>query len=252
MTTSSEQRQILVIGGGPAAHRFAEAIASREPAGTHLTVLTEETHLPYDRVALSKALTDPGVDLTLGDAALWEQEHLTLHTGARAVSLDSAARRVRTEDGREFGYDELVLATGSNAATLPIPGAELTHVYRTLEDVWGIAEQVRTLAENLGRTPVVATIGGGLLGLEAAAGVQALGAKALIIDGGHWLMGTQLDQGAGQALGRLVAEKDLTVHGGVYPEKILSRERPGHRRAHGRRQGHRCGHGDRVHRCPSA
>ncbi len=222
MNTSSEQRHILVIGGGPAAHRFAEAMATRRPAGTRLTVLTEEAHLPYDRVALSKALTDPGVDLTLGEAELWEQEHLTLETGARAVALDSAARVVRTEDGREFGYDELVLATGSNAATLPIPGAELTHVYRTLEDVRGIAKQVRTLAATLGRTPVVATIGGGLLGLEAAAGVQALGAQALIIDGGHWLMGTQLDQGAGQALGRLIAQKDLTVHGGVYPEKILS------------------------------
>ncbi len=224
MNTSSEQRHILVIGGGPAAHRFADAMASREPAGTTLTVLCEEAHRPYDRVALSKALTEPGVDLTLGDAELWEQEHLTLETGAKAVFLDSAARLVRTADGREFGYDELVLATGSNAATLPIPGAELTHVYRTLEDVRGIAQQVKSLAGSLGRAPVVATIGGGLLGLEAAAGVQALGAQALIIDGGGWLMGTQLDQGAGQALGRLVAQKNLRVHGGVFPQQILSED----------------------------
>ena len=224
MNTSSQQRNILVIGGGPAAHRFVEAMASAQPEGTRLTVLTEERHLPYDRVALSKALTDPGVDLTLGDAQMWELGHLTLETGAKAVALDSVNRTVRTEDGRIFNYDELVLATGSNAATLPIPGAELTHVYRTLEDVRGIANQVQLLAEKLGRAPVVATIGGGLLGLEAAAGVQALGARALIIDGGQWLMGTQLDQGAGQALGRLIAQKDLQVHGGVFPEKILSEQ----------------------------
>ncbi|MCW4465516.1 nitrite reductase large subunit NirB [Glutamicibacter sp. MNS18] len=222
MEHSHGPRQIVVVGGGPAAHRFTEALAGREPDDLHITVLTEEPHLPYDRVALSQALTSPGVDLTLGDKALWEEEHVTLVTGAKVTDLDSLGHTVTTADGRSFGYDELVLATGSNAATLPIPGAEHTHVYRTLEDVWGIAESVKTLAATLGRAPRVATIGGGLLGLEAAAGAQALGAEAVIIDGGNWLMGTQLDEGAGQALGRLIAQKGFTVHGGVFPKEIVT------------------------------
>ncbi|PRA00351.1 nitrite reductase (NAD(P)H) [Arthrobacter sp. MYb224] len=222
MGTAHGSRRIVVVGGGPAAHRFTQAISNREPSDLHITVLTEETHIPYDRVALSQALTNPGVDLTLGEVELWERAHVTLETGAAVTELDSIKQTVRTADGRSFEYDQLVLATGSNAATLPIPGAEHTHVYRTLEDVWAIAEQVRELTESLGRAPVVATIGGGLLGLEAAAGAQALGAEAVVIDGGKWLMGTQLDEGAGQAMGRLIADTGFTVHGGVFPKEILA------------------------------
>jgi len=235
-TTTTEStdgvRRIVVVGGGPAAHRFTEAIAARGLEGTRVTVLTEETHLPYDRVALSKALTEPGVDLTLA-GGLWDDGAVTLVTGARAVDLDIAAREVVTEDGRRFAYDELVLATGSNAATLPIPGNEHTHVYRTLEDVWAINAQVAELGARLGRPVNAVTIGGGLLGLEAAAGLQSLGANPIVIDGGKWLMGTQLDEGAGQAMGRLIAAKGLEVHGGVYPKAVLTEEHNGEARVVG-------------------
>ncbi|MFC5128945.1 nitrite reductase large subunit NirB [Paeniglutamicibacter kerguelensis] len=233
MSAVNGSRRIVVVGGGPAAHRFTEAMAGREPSNVHITVLTEEVHLPYDRVALSQALTNPGVDLTLGDAGLWERENVALETHAAAIGIDSISRRVTTADGRSFEYDELVLATGSNAATLPIPGAGHTHVYRTLEDVWAIAASVCELAERLGRAPVVATIGGGLLGLEAAAGAQALGADAVVIDGGKWLMGTQLDEGAGQAMGRLIADTGFTVHGGVYPQEIITGTEAGQVRVEG-------------------
>ena len=224
--SSPAARRIVVVGGGPAAHRFTEAMCARGTAGLAITVLTEETHLPYDRVALSRALTETGVDLTLGDRELWNNDAVTLVTGARAVDLDLAAREVITADGGRFGYDELVLATGSNAARLPIPGNEHTHVYRTLEDVWEINRQVAELGERLGRPVNAVTIGGGLLGLEAAAGLQSLGANPVVIDGGPWLMGTQLDEGAGQAMGRLIAEKGLEVHGGVYPAAVLTEEGP--------------------------
>ncbi|GAA3691769.1 nitrite reductase large subunit NirB [Arthrobacter ginkgonis] len=223
-TAPAGVRRIVVVGGGPAAHRFTEAVAARGLDGMHVTVLTEEAHVPYDRVALSKALTQMDVDLTLGDPALWQNPAVELVTGARAVDLDLPAREVLTADGRRFGYDELVLATGSNAATLPIPGNEHTHVYRYLEDVWGINSEVARLTEKLGRTINAVTIGGGLLGLEAAAGVQSLGANPVVIDGGKWLMGTQLDEGAGQAMGRLIAEKGLEVHGGVFPSAVLTEE----------------------------
>ncbi|MFB0833836.1 nitrite reductase large subunit NirB [Arthrobacter halodurans] len=222
----SGPRRIVVIGGGPAAHRFTEAMAARGLAGSRVTVLTEEAHVPYDRVALSRALTETDVDLTLG-GGVWGHDAVTLVTGARAVDLDLDAREVLTADGGRHPYDELVIATGSNAATLPLPGHEHTSVYRTLEDVWSINRQVAELRATLGREVNAVTIGGGLLGLEAAAGLQALGARPIVIDGGKWLMGTQLDEGAGQAMGRLVAGKGLEVHGGVYPAAVLTGERDG-------------------------
>lgn len=215
-------RRVVVAGGGPAAHRFVEAMHARGLAGWQITVLTEEAHLPYDRVALSKALTDTGVDLTLGEPSLWDHGALTLRTGERATGIDTAAKTVQTAAGTVYPYDELVVATGSDAARLPIPGAEHTHVYRTLEDVRAINAEIADLTAALGRTVNAVTIGGGLLGLEAAAGTAQLGANPVVINGSPWLMNTQLDEGAGQALGRLIEAKGFTVHCGVFPAEVLS------------------------------
>ncbi|WP_406633216.1 nitrite reductase large subunit NirB [Pseudarthrobacter quantipunctorum] len=222
-TSSSETpRRIVVAGGGPAAHRFADAMHARGLDGWHVTVLTEEVHLPYDRVALSKALTDKDVDLTLGTASMWDHPSLELKTGERVIRINAEAKTVETAAGNTFEYDELVVATGSNAARLPIPGAEHTHVYRTLEDVWAINQAIAGLKEKLGRKVNAVTIGGGLLGLESAAGTEQLGANPIVIDGSQWLMATQLDEGAGQAMGRLIKAKGFEVHGGVFPSEVLS------------------------------
>ncbi|WP_142061873.1 nitrite reductase large subunit NirB [Pseudarthrobacter sp. B4EP4b] len=222
-TSSTETpRRIVVAGGGPAAHRFADAMHARGLDGWHVTVLTEEAHLPYDRVALSKALTEKDVDLTLGTASMWDHPSLELKTGERVVKINAEAKTVETAAGNVVEYDELVVATGSNAARLPIPGAEHTHVYRTLEDVWAINEAITGLREKLGRKVNAVTIGGGLLGLESAAGTEQLGANPIVIDGSQWLMATQLDEGAGQAMGRLIKSKGFEVHGGVFPSEVLS------------------------------
>lgn len=216
-------RRVVVIGGGPAAHRFAEAMHARGLTNWHLTVLTEEVHAPYDRVALSRALTEVDTDLSLGDPSLWKHDAVTLVPGARAVRVDPATQTVHAlADGEAtlYPYDELVLATGSDATRLSIPGAEHTHVYRTLDDVWTLNAEVARLSKKLGRRVNTAVIGGGLLGLEAAAGLIKLGAASVVINGGKWLMNAQLDEGAGQALGRLVAAKGMNATAGVYPAEI--------------------------------
>ena len=222
-TSSTETpRRIVVAGGGPAAHRFADAMQARGLDGWHVTVLTEEAHLPYDRVALSKALTDTGVDLTLGTASMWDHGSLDLKTGERVVGINAAAKTVETAAGNAYEYDELVVATGSDAVRLPIPGAQHAHVYRTLEDVWAINKAITELTGKLGRKINAVTIGGGLLGLESAAGTEQLGATPVVINGAPWLMNTQLDEGAGQALGRLIEAKGFEVHGGVFPSEIVT------------------------------
>lgn len=221
-SSTPSPRRIVVVGGGPAAHRFADAMYNRGLEGWQLTVLTEEAHLPYDRVALSKALTETDVDLTLGEASMWDHEALELKMGERAVRIDSAARTVLTAAGNTYEYDELVVASGSDAARLPIPGAEYTHVYRTLEDVRAINKAIAGLSLKLGRKVNAVTIGGGLLGLESAAGTEQLGANPIVVNGSSWLMGTQLDEGAGQALGRLIEAKGFEVHTGVFPSEVLA------------------------------
>jgi nitrite reductase (NADH) large subunit len=213
-------REIVVIGGGPAAHRFVDAVRSRDAAGSiHVTVLTEEPHLPYDRVALSKRL-DGLTDLTLEPRSVWDSAHVTLRTGERGASIDRDARTVVTARGEVLRYDELILATGSSATVPDIPGAELARVYRTIDDVDFATNEVARLANALGRPARVLVAGGGLLGLEAAGGLQRLGAETAVVHSGPWLMSAQLDEGAGQALGRLITAQGIGLHLGTRPRQL--------------------------------
>jgi nitrite reductase (NADH) large subunit len=216
-------RRVVVIGGGPAAHRFAEAMHARAGAdpGTapQVTVIGDEVHLPYDRVALSRRLVD-SEDLTLGDPAMWDSTSVLYRGGSAVTALDTAAKAVTLADGSQVGYDDLVFATGSAASVPPIAGADLGVVYRTIEDVDYLVARVAELREALGRSPRVVVVGGGLLGLEAAGGLQRLGGEATIVHSGRWLMSAQLDEGAGQALGRLIQAQGVALALGNRPTEI--------------------------------
>jgi nitrite reductase (NADH) large subunit len=224
------QRTVVVIGAGPAAHRLGDAIAARDDAATlRLIVLGEEPHLPYDRVALSRRLRDAdesgnAEDLTLQPRAIWDSEHIQLRTGERAVAIDPQASTVTTSTGEVLHYDDAVLATGSSAPVPEIPGSEHARVYRTIDDVDGLVADLARMRARLGRAPRVVVAGGGLLGLEAAGGLQRLGADVGVVHSGSWLMSAQLDEGAGQALGRLIAAQGIALHLGTRPREIIARD----------------------------
>jgi nitrite reductase (NADH) large subunit len=215
---------VVVIGGGPAAHRLVDALQSRAgEADIRITVLADERHLPYDRVSLSKRLgshPDSPTDLSLQPRSVWDGSRVTLRTAERAVRIDRRSRLVHTDRGEQVRYDELVLATGSTAPIPDIPGAEYARAYRTIDDVDYLTATVRTLAVTLGRAPRVVVAGGGLLGLEAAGALQRLGAETTVVHSGPWLMSAQLDEGAGQALGRLIAAEGIELHLGTRPQAI--------------------------------
>ncbi|NQX04594.1 nitrite reductase large subunit [Rathayibacter sp. VKM Ac-2856] len=218
--TPTGPRRVLVVGAGPAAHRLVDALVARAGStALEITVFGEEVHHPYDRVALSKRL-EGAVDLTLGDGALWESA--TLVTSSRVVALDPEHCRVQLADGRWFEGDEIVLATGSSATVPPIEGAEHGRVYRTLEDVDGLVADLAAFRARRGRPASVVVVGGGLLGLEAAGGAHRLGARTALIHSGRWLMSAQLDEGAGQALGRIIAAQGVTLHLGTRPTAVLT------------------------------
>ena len=220
---NNERRQVVIIGGGPAAHRVVDALSSRlaEHGGRlRITVVSEEQHLPYDRVQLSKRLSGP-VDLTLGSSALWEAEHVELLAGNAAAAIDGARRTITLADGTVLAYDELVLATGSTALVPPVGNSRTGRVYRTIADVDGLVAEVTQLQERLHRAPQVIVVGGGLLGLEAAGGMPALGAAVTVLHRHPWLMNAQLDEGAGRALGRLVSAGGIRLELGVTLTGIL-------------------------------
>ncbi|HEV7184195.1 MAG TPA: nitrite reductase large subunit NirB [Leifsonia sp.] len=219
---------VIVVGGGPAAHRLVESLVSRAAgeARRTITVFGEEPRLPYDRVALSSRLlgsiAGEEVDLTLGDGSLWNETGVTYQPGTRVVAIDPVTRSVRLDTGEVQTYGDLVLATGSAATVPPIPGAAAGRVYRTVDDVDALTAEVEDLAEKHGRTVNVAVVGGGLLGLEAAGAAKSLGASATIVHSGRWLMSAQLDEGAGQALGRIISAQGIALKLGNRPSEVIT------------------------------
>jgi nitrite reductase (NADH) large subunit len=192
--------RVLVIGAGPAGTRCATRLAARVP-GAEVTLLGAEAALPYDRVRLSQLLTGesdiPG--LITHDLAALAAAGVRFHPGTAVAAIDRAARAVRTARGEVLAYDRLVLALGSSALRLPLPGGDLPGVlaYRDLDDVRAMLR----LAAPGGRAVV---IGGGLLGLEAAVGLAARGQRVTVVHALDWPMERQLDRVAGGLLaGRL-------------------------------------------------
>ena len=185
---------ILVVGGGIAGQAVVEAIREHD-ALTPVTLVCAEPRLPYDRVALSTLLAT-GEELGSLRPASWYEDHrVDVHLGARVAALDLDGGVAALADGRTLEFDRVVLCTGSDALVPPIPGADLpgVHVFRGPEDCAAIAAG----AAHAGRAMV---IGGGLLGLEAARGVSALGCAVTVVHLVDRLMERQLDAGAAALL----------------------------------------------------
>jgi nitrite reductase (NADH) large subunit len=205
------------------AHRLVEALRDRDADGAWAVDLyCEEPRAPYDRVALTSYFSgNTPEDLLLGDPALVEDPLVTVHLGTAVSAIDTEARTI-TVDGRDEGYDALVLATGSSAFVPPVAGADLpgAFVYRTIEDVQALEAWV-----NDAGTPMNGVVvGGGLLGLEAAGALHGLGVTTTVVEFAERLMPLQVDEGGGAALRRVIeglgvevrtATATAALHGGV-------------------------------------
>ncbi len=218
----------LVIGGGMVAHRFVEALRSRDDGDEwRVTVLAEEPRPPYDRVALTSYFENRDPDLlNLGEEHLWKDPQVRLRKSAKVVSIDPAAHTVTTENGMPHAYDALVLATGSYAFKPPVPGGDLPgcFVYRTIDDVAALRGYVEKLQKrHPDRTVRGAVIGGGLLGLEAAGALRKLGAASTVVEFAPRLMPLQVDDGGGEALRRLIEDTGVDVRVGTATSAIKGR-----------------------------
>jgi nitrite reductase (NADH) large subunit len=137
-------RDVVIVGGGPAAHRLADSLHARDTDRTlRVTVVGEELHRPYDRVALSTRLADAAADLTLQPTSMWDDGHIRLVTGERVTAIDRGAHTATTSGGLVLRWDELVLATGSSAPVPELPGSEHARVYRTIDDVDALVAETR-------------------------------------------------------------------------------------------------------------
>eukprot|EP01025_Chloroclados_australasicus_P067940 TRINITY_DN9425_c0_g1_i1.p1 TRINITY_DN9425_c0_g1~~TRINITY_DN9425_c0_g1_i1.p1 ORF type:complete len:193 (+),score=22.07 TRINITY_DN9425_c0_g1_i1:156-734(+) len=148
----SERLSIVVVGNGPVGWKLCELLSNQpESRRPSITVFGEEPRPAYDRVHLSSYFDHRDSEkLTLASREWYADREITLLTGDPIVEVDTRIRRVRTLSGQIAFYDKLVLATGSRPFVPPIPGVEKVgvHVYRTVPDLEGIAEDIDRLRGN--------------------------------------------------------------------------------------------------------
>jgi nitrite reductase (NADH) large subunit len=200
--------RVVIVGSGPAGVRVAERVA---PVHS-VTLFGEELGVPYNRVALSQVLAG---DAAEDDIATPASVHARHRPERRVVEIDRAHRRVMTDQGDVVAYDRLVLATGADAVRLPLPGADQPHVvlYRTRRDV----AQMLAAAEKGGEAVV---IGGGLLGLEAAAGLARRGMGVTVLHAVDRVMERQLDHAGAALLQRRLRDQSIEVETEARTEEI--------------------------------
>lgn len=211
-----KRKNLVVIGNGMAGVRAVEEILARRGADQfNITILGEEPYGNYNRILLSNVLngSQQESEIFLNPLEWYAENGITLHAGVLAESILRKSKCVLGCDGTIEPYDKLIVATGSRSYIPPIDGLTLpdgqykpgVFVFRTLDDCREIAEYAR----NRGRAAV---IGGGLLGLEAARGLQNFGIEVDVIHRGPYLMGQQLDAGAGAILKTSIEKLGIRVH----------------------------------------
>ncbi|HEY0234579.1 MAG TPA: FAD-dependent oxidoreductase [Afipia sp.] len=199
---------LVIIGNGMAAARLVEELSKRALGRYAIAVIGDEPRLAYNRVLLSSVLAGEiaSKDIELKSGTWWRDRGVTLTYGRAARSIDKDNRVVHLENGTSVPFAKLVIATGSSALRLNVPGSDFddVHTFRDSRDV----DMLLGLAGD--KKPVV-VVGGGLLGLEAAYGLAKAGSKVTLLHLMDRLMERQLDAAAAAVLKRRVEEKGVEV-----------------------------------------
>ncbi|HEX4568350.1 MAG TPA: nitrite reductase large subunit NirB [Vicinamibacterales bacterium] len=203
--------RLVVVGNGMAGVACVDQIL-RHAARFEITIFGDETHVNYNRILLSSVLAGERTsdDITLNSLDWYRRNDIDLRLGVRIVDVDARRKIVTGDDGRVTAYDTLLLATGSSPFMPPIDGLDLDGVFtfRTLDDTHNLLDRAAPGVKAI-------VIGGGLLGLEAARGLQVKGCSVTVVhlmstlmerqldpDGGNYLTGKMEDLGIQVLLGR--------------------------------------------------
>lgn len=170
---------VVIVGGG---HGGAQAAIALRGAGYEgsVAIVGRENEMPYERPPLSKeylAQERPFDRLYIRPAQYWQDKQIDLLLGRTVTAVDPATHTVTCADGETIVYGQLIWATGGDPRALPVPGGDLpgVHAVRDREDVDAI------MAE-LGDVENVVIIGGGYIGLEAAAVLTKLGKHVTLLE----------------------------------------------------------------------
>lgn len=210
----------VIVGNGAAGVTAAQAVARARP-GADLHIYTAEPYPYYRRPQLPDYIAGivTEADIFYRPPEWYETQGIRVHLHTPVVELDPRAHRLRLADGTEVPYDRLLLATGGLAWIPPIEGADRRGVFtlRTLDD----ARAIRQFAPSARRSTV---IGGGLLGLETARALRALGLEVTVMEFAPYLMPRQLDREGATVLETLLRRMDIQTLIGAVTEAILGND----------------------------
>ncbi|MFK4156233.1 NAD(P)/FAD-dependent oxidoreductase [Streptomyces fungicidicus] len=206
----------VIVGAGQAGATCA-ALLRRYGYDRPVTLVGEEDSAPYHRPPLTKKWLAGGADddLPLRTETFYGDQDITLLTSVRVTALVPAGRRVLLADGTALPYEHLVLATGAGARRLPVPGADQQGVHH-LRD----RRDAAALRQDLARSRKLVVIGGGYLGLEAAATARTLGVDVEVVEGAERLLSRAASPLVGAAVARLHRENGVALHTGAQVTRL--------------------------------
>jgi nitrite reductase (NADH) large subunit len=222
-------QRLVVIGNGMAGARTVEEILERGGGQLFaITVFGEEPYGNYNRILLSNVLSgaEEESDIFLNSLAWYAENGIELRAGVRVERIDRFAKAVHAADGSRTAYDRLIIATGSRPFVPPIDGMhdskrgyhQGVFTFRTIDDTRAMVRYARDHQRAV-------VIGGGLLGLEAARGLQGHGMHVTLVHAKAHLMNAQLDAQGGAILRRSVEKLGIAVELNARTQQVLGRER---------------------------
>lgn len=212
---------IVIVGAGHAGTQLAASLREEGFAGC-IVLISREADAPYHKPPLSKSfMKDAEAPLQpLKGERFFHDQKIELHLGVEVSDIDRAAKQVILSDGAQFPYDRLVLATGASARRLAISGAEQAGVFhlRTAKD----AREMRSALPRHGR---VVVIGGGFIGLEAAAMLRGLGNEVTVVELAPRLLGRAVSVTMAKAIADDLAWHGIVVRCGIGIDRLLGNGR---------------------------
>lgn len=208
----------VIVGGGLSGASAVEGIRERDATGSIL-LIGDEKHLPYNRPPLSKQLWFGKTrveDIFVHDQDYYRQQGVAVLSGARAVKVDTEGKTLTLDNGDNYRFDKLLLATGVSPRKLSIPGGDLDGVcyFRNLDDYQRIQARVATAESAL-------VIGGGFIGSELAAALNTNLHVTLLFPSAY-ICNRVFPKQLGTAIQRKFQERGVRILDSEMPTSIAS------------------------------
>lgn len=214
-------KNLVIVGSGMSAMRVVDEVLKIDPLMYQITIIGEEKVLPYNRIMLSPVLAGEKdfEDIKTHDESYFSQNNIIFKPGCLVSSIDRLNKSILLTNEKEsyaVEYDRLVICTGSKPFILPLSGKTLEGVV-SFRDIY----DVEYMQSKVGQAKKVAIIGTGLLGLEAANGLNELGFDVTVIGNMDSIMSMQLDASSGGLLQKVLEQKDIKFKLGAITNKII-------------------------------